>query len=200
MKFKKVLISALALGLLTSCGGEGDQKKEETQTPTSVEEMETSESEETQRSESEEKEEVKDDMKEDNQELTMDDEWIVDGMVKLKVNSVKQFEESNEFADEEPAQKILIDYSYENIGYNVNDMGLFIEPNSVIDQEGTMGDGYPAPFDLTYAKEAPEGAKVENAQATFGLKNPSDEVKIIFNIYDEDGNEYKGTFKAPIEK
>lgn len=197
MKFKKVLISALALGLLTSCGGEGDQKKEETQAPASVEEMKNTESGETQTSEDEE---VKDDMKEDNQELTMDDEWIVDGMVKLKVNSVKQFEESNEFAEEEPAQKILIDYSYENIGYDANDMGLFIEPNSVIDQDGTMGDGYPTPFDLTYAQEAPEGAKVENAQATFGLKNPSDEVKIMFNIYDEDGNEYKGTFKAPIEK
>ena len=197
MKFKKVLISALAVGLLTSCGGEGDQKKEETQTPASVEETQSVESEEENK---ESTKEADDDMKEDNQELTMDDEWIVDGMVKLKLNSVKQFDERNEFEDTDPEQAILIDYSYENIGYNVNDMGLFIEPNSVIDQEGTMGEGYGAPFDLTYAQEAPEGAKVENAQATFGLKNPSDEVKIMFNIYDEDGNEYKGTFKAPIEK
>lgn len=188
MKIKKVLACALALGLLTACGN--DRAKEGKQ-PVKAS------TEETQEVESTEEKEPKED---NNKELSLDDEWVVEGLAKLKINSVKQFDERNEFEESDPAQGVLIDYTYENLGVDRDGMGLFLEPNAVIDGEGTMGEGYPASFDITYAKEAPVGAKVENAQATYGLKHESQEIKVMFNFYDGNSNEYKVTFKVPVEK
>lgn len=193
MKIKKLFACVLALGLLTACAD--DKAKEEKQaTSINTEEAQNVES-------TNEKEDDLDKTKEeDNKELSIDDEWVVDGLAKLKINSVKQFDERNEHADFDPAQGILIDYTYENLGYRVNDADLFFEPNSVIDGEGTMGEIYPASFDISYAQDVPIGAKVENAQVTYGLKHESNEVKIMFSLYDVNNEEHRVTFKVPVEK
>lgn len=49
------------------------------------------------------------------------DTWEVEGQWKLTIDGVTITDERNEYADEEPAQVVIIDYSYENIGYEDED-------------------------------------------------------------------------------
>lgn len=200
MKFKKVLAAAMVMGLLVGCQSEDENTSNSPSNEVSQEEAVSIENEDT-KSEDNNKETESD----AKQEIKAGEEWIVDGQWKLKVNSVKSLEGRNESVEEQPAEVVMVDYSYENLGYESEDgMDLYITPDRIIDGEGEMGSTYPAVEDYNSPKETPVGAKMENAQEAFGLNNESDKVKVIFTQYYVDDNgdmkDYKVTVEADVEK
>lgn len=127
------------------------------------------------------------------------DTWEVDGQWKLTIDSVTVTDQRNEFADTEPAEVIIVNYTYENLGYEDSDGymdGLFLdlEMAQIIDSGGQMCQSYPAVETINYAQEAPVGATC-NAQAAIGLTTAGAPVKLILNEYDGNGNKQKATFE-----
>lgn len=138
----------------------------------------------------------------DAKEYGLGDTWIVDGQWSLTIDSISVTDDRNEFSEKEPAQVLILNYVYENIGY-VDDNGLMdglyidLDGGQIVDSEGFMGYSYPG--DITdYPKEVPVGAKCK-AQSCIGLDSESTEVKIIINKYDGTGVEHTATFILPIE-
>lgn len=137
-------------------------------------------------------------VKENNNYLSINDQWTVDGQWKLKILSVKTTEERNEFSDKKPKQVVVVSYAYENIGYEDDILdGLYLSPDQVIDASGSVGYKYPGNR-THYADEIPVGAKVEIAEEVFGLDNESKEILINFSLYDDNRNKQKVTFKVPV--
>ena len=125
------------------------------------------------------------------------DTWEVEGQWKLTIDGVTITDERNEYADEEPAQVVIIDYSYENIGYEDEDGimdGLYfaIDNEQIVDSAGEMGYSYP--IDAKYPDEVPVGARC-SAQAAIGFNNAGNSFTLYINTYDGHGNEQKATFK-----
>lgn len=133
-----------------------------------------------------------------NNTLGINDDWIVDGQWKLKILDVKTTQDRNEYSDKNPAQVVIVSYTYENIGYEDEFMdGLFLTPEQIIDANGSVGYGYPAKK-THHADTIPVGSRVDIAEEAFGLNNQSNEVSINFVQYDGNGNKQKATFKVPV--
>lgn len=127
------------------------------------------------------------------------DTWEVDGQWKFTVDKVSVTDERNEFEDENPAQVIVIDYHYENTGYEDESGlmdGLFIDVGSgkLIDAEGNMCSEYSLGSIDDMPQETPVGAKC-SAQTAVGLKTEGSPVKIILDEYDGNGDEQEATFE-----
>lgn len=144
----------------------------------------------------------KEDEAPDTKEYGLGDTWTVDGQWSLTVDSISVTDDRNEFSEKEPAQVLILNYVYENIGYE-DDTGLMdglyidLDGGQIVDSEGFMGYSYPS--DITdYPKEVPVGAKCR-AQSCIGLDSESTEVKIIINKYDGTGADQTATFILPIE-
>lgn len=138
----------------------------------------------------------------ESKEYGLEETWTVDGQWSMTVNSVSVTDDRNEFSEKDPAQVLIINYEYENIGYEDDDGimdGLYIdlESEQIVDSKGFMGYSYPC--DITnYPTEAPVGAKCK-AQSCIGLDSESTEVKIVINKYDGTGTEQTAAFILPIE-
>lgn len=133
-----------------------------------------------------------------NKVYKKDEFWEVPGQWKLKVNSVRPTDDRNQFSDKKPGQVVIVDYTYENLGYTSDIQDLYITPSSIIDSSGQMGDTYPASTENN-PKPTPVGATTSNAQQAFGLITPGGNVKIIFNIFDSNHKKQNGNFELPIE-
>ena len=83
-------------------------------------------------------------------EYKIGETWVVEGQWKLTVDSVEEVQERNEFSDKQPQAVYVINYTYENLGYEDDIMdGLYIDmENSIIDSAGKMGYSYPG--DITF--------------------------------------------------
>lgn len=95
----------------------------------------------------------------------------------LTINSVTSTSERNEFWEEEVAQVIIIDYTYENIGSD-EDVYISSFDFTVIDSDGNVCDTYPASIN-DYPQDVPTGAKC-TAQEAYGLKSESSSIKLRF--------------------
>lgn len=96
----------------------------------------------------------------------------------FKINSVKTTKERNEFADSQPEQVIIVNYTYENIG---SDEDVYVDGVlnfTVIDEDGNVCDTYPVAMDKQ-AKETPKGAKC-TAETAYGLIKKSSKIKLRF--------------------
>jgi len=126
--------------------------------------------------------------------------WTVDGLWKLKFNSVTTTDYRNRFSDKNPAQVVILDYTYENLGYEDSFMDLYISSSDfkVIDADGTVADTYPADISK-YPQEVPVGAKCVGAQQAFGLENESDKITVYVELYDNKYNKHKATFILDIK-
>lgn len=124
--------------------------------------------------------------------------WEVENQWKLTVNSVVSTEARNQFSHKDPAQVVIVDYSYENLGYTNDIQDLFITPSNIIDSTGQMGDSYPATVN-GHPKPTPVGATTSNAQYAFGLKTAGEKVKVTFSIYDSNNQKQTGIFEIPVE-
>ena len=109
----KILLSSLLVSavILNGCSS----KKEETKTNSSTTEQTKQET---------PKEKI----------YGLNDEWVVEGQWKLKITSVTPTAERNQFSEDKPAQVVVINYTYENLGYTIDAQDLFLTPSNVIDE------------------------------------------------------------------
>ena len=128
----------------------------------------------------------------------LNEEWIVDGQWKLKITSVTPTAERNQFSEDKPAQVVVINYTYENLGYTSDTQDLFLTPSNVIDEGKKVSKTYPAGV-KTYPKPTPVGAIMDGAQAAYGLQTESKTIKIIFEHYDGNKKKQKATFEIPVK-
>lgn len=128
------------------------------------------------------------------QTLKVGDTWTVDGQWNLTIHSIKPTSDRNPYSEKNPAQVLLVTYSYENLGYYNDfydeDMLYFsLEPGgdaTVIDSNGELAYTYPA--DQTgYAQETPTGAKCVNAQNVIAVNNVSNTITMNISKYDGNG-------------
>ena len=82
-----------------------------------------------------------------------------DGTDKLKVtiNGVTLTTDRNQYADKNPAQVVIIDYTYENVG---SDSDIYYSSSciKVTDEKGNLCDTYPLSLN-EYPKSTPKGSK-----------------------------------------
>jgi len=133
--------------------------------------------------------------------LEIGDTWVVDGQWKLTIDSVTTTADRNQFADDNPAQVVIITYSYENLGYEdsleiMDGLYFALDYETVVDGSGEVASSYPL-GDVS-PQEVPVGAKCSGAQACVGLKNASDKITITVKKTDGDGNSQsvKGELKV----
>lgn len=143
----------------------------------------------------------KEDKDSEVKEYYLGDTWTVDGQWSLTINSIQETESRNQYSEKNPAQVFIIDFVYENIGYqDANGImdGLYfdLEMEQIIDSDGFMGYSYPGEI-TDYAQETPVGAKCKG-QACIGVDNESSEIKIIISKYDGSRTEQKATFVLSI--
>ena len=100
-----------------------------------------------------------------------------DGTDKLKVtiNGVTLTTDRNQYADKNPAQVVIIDYTYENVG---SDSDIYYSSSciKVTDEKGNLCDTYPLSLN-EYPKSTPKGSKCKAKQA-YGTEEESSKIKI----------------------
>ncbi len=131
---------------------------------------------------------------------SLGDTWVIDGQWSLTFNAVTSTDDRNPYSDKKPDQVIILDYSYENLGYTSSYMDLFISDGDmkIIDEKGEIASSYPGDV-TTYPQEIPVGAKCSNAQVVIGLNNESDTLTIYVEQYDSKSVKQKATFKLKID-
>lgn len=127
------------------------------------------------------------------------DTWEVEGQWKFTVDKVTVTDERNEFEESNPAEVIIVDYHYENIGYEDENSimdGLFLDLGmaQVIDAEGNMCSEYPLGSIDAMPQETPVGAKC-TAQTAIGLKSAKSPAKVLFEEYDGNDKMREATFE-----
>lgn len=141
-----------------------------------------------------------DDSKNDNsssassvKEYNVGETWVVDGQWAITIDYVEETFDRNSYSDKKPAAVYIINYTYENLGYEgyIAD-GLYITlDEGIVDSQGYMGYSYPG--DITYrAKEVPIGAKCQ-AQSCVGVDHAGN-FKINVSKYDGNNNKQKAVF------
>ena len=124
--------------------------------------------------------------------------WTVDGQFSLEIVKVTETEERNEYSDRDPAAVYIVDYVYENLGYEDEySAGLYLGiSDQIVDAGGEMAYSYPG--DITYyPRETPVGAKCY-AQCCIGVDNPG-RFKLYVTKYDSGRNRHKAVFIADPE-
>lgn len=102
------------------------------------------------------------------------------------------------FLKKNPEQVIIINYTYENLGYEGSVQDLYLTPATVIDNEGILAETYPT-TGIGGAKPTPIGATMESAEVSYGLSNAGGEIQIIFDQYDTSSSKHKGVFSIEVE-
>jgi hypothetical protein len=112
----------------------------------------------------------------------------------LRINKVTTMTERNPFADTNPVQVVMIDYTYTNVA---SDEDVYISELNfkVVDSAGKVGYLYPN-SPKNYPQRIPKGTTC-NAQVIFGLDTKSDKVKIHF--YKDLFGPVTATFELPVE-
>ncbi len=179
--FMKVLILLLVCSMLTACSSSKvtTTKKDDTDTAkveTNDSEDATVESEEESTTDAVAPEEAGTDQKYGLGDLIS---VSVDGQEKymISIDGVTTTDERNEYADTNPAQVIVIDYSYWNVGCE-EDIYISDYDFKVIDAEKNVCSSYPGTINY-YPSNAPLGTKC-SAQACFGLDKESENVELHF--------------------
>jgi len=112
----------------------------------------------------------------------------------LKINKVTATTERNPYAETNPAQVVIIDYTYTNVA---SDEEVYIGDFNfkVVDAAGKVGQTYPI-IPKNYPQYIPKGATC-TAQVVYGLETKSDKVKIYF--YKDLFESATVTFELPVE-
>lgn len=126
--------------------------------------------------------------------------WTVDGQWSITMDSVVETKDRNPYSEKNPAAVYILDYTYENIGYEDKNGimdGLFISPDEiVIDSAGVMGYSYPGDI-VHYATETPVGATCK-AQVCIGVDNPGD-FKVQIVKFDGNGKKQQAEFLITVD-
>lgn len=189
----KVLIPVFVAGAVV-LGGCSNTKKEESKDNNSN--KDTTQTTQNVDSKSEAK---KEDKKAENKVYGLNEEWVVDGQWKVKVTGVTVTTQRNQFSDTNPAEVVVVNYTYENLGYTDDIQDLFLTPKTVIDGAKKVVSTYPVNLPKT-PKATPVGAVCE-AQEAFGLTVASDKIQINFEKFgSNDKVKHKATFEVPVTK
>lgn len=167
------LIIALAMIFVTGCGGSSPNAVSEEEGVQSAEEVE------------------------EKTEYGLNEWWEVEGLWKLKIDSVSFTDERNQFSEDEPEAVVVIKYTYENLGYEGDGQDLFITPDNVVDGEKKVVSTYPAGANVS-VKPTPVGAIMEGAEESYGLTTSIGEITIYFEEYGNDYDNHKATFVIPL--
>lgn len=205
MKRKTIVALMCSFALsLAACGGSSSEvdalKKENEELKVQIEELQS----QIQGTAQEEDNEAEDDKPaEENKVYGLGETWTVDGLWSLTFTSVTQTDDRNEYSDKTPGQVVILNYDYENIGYQGDGMDLYICSNQfqIMDANGEIADTYPGDVTTT-PQEIPVGAKCVGAQECIDLNNVSEKIKIIVTLYDDtddDYTEYSATFELPVQ-
>lgn len=94
----------------------------------------------------------------------------------LKITGIEETNERNEFADEQPSQVFIIDYTY---ACNNTENGLYVSDMNfkIVDEVGEIG--YTYPIDIKYPQNITSGTTCK-AQMAFGINNESSKIKLQF--------------------
>ena len=195
MRKKLALLTLSTAIALTACGGGAPAETTAAQT-TAV--PETTQAETTTEAETNTEAETE---PEDDGVYEIGETWEVEGQWKITVDSITATDDRNEFADTDPAAVYIIEYTYENLGYEDESGmmdGLFVDfsMGQIVDAEKFMGYSYPGDQEL-YAQEVPVGAKMK-AQSVIGVDNPGS-FTVTLSMYDGNGNEQEATFNCVVE-
>lgn len=125
--------------------------------------------------------------------------WTVDGQFSLTLTSAMVTADRNQFSDQTPAQVVVLNYDYENIGVEKSIQDLYISSNQfkVIDANGEMASTYPART-TGNPQPTPIGAKSVGCQCAYGLNNTSSEVTVKVEVYGNHYKPYEAVFKLPV--
>jgi len=126
--------------------------------------------------------------------------WTVDGEFSLTFTSAAATADRNQFSDKTPAQVVVLNYDYANIGVvkSVQDLYISSSQFKVIDANGEMASTYPATT-AGSPQPTPIGAKSVGCQCAYGLNNPSPEVTVNVEVYGNNYKAYDAVFKLPVQ-
>lgn len=130
----------------------------------------------------------------DQEEYLIGETWIVEGLLKLTIDSVEETVERNEYSDKKPEAVYIVTYTYENLGAE-DDLYISLD-NSIIDSSGKMGYSYPGNITM-YPQSVPVGARCE-AQVCIGVDTPGN-FKLRDSEYDKEYNEHEAIFYVEVE-
>ena len=112
----------------------------------------------------------------------------------FKINKVTNMNERNQYSDKNPAQVILIDYTYKNIA-NTEEVYLSEIYFKVVDSSGKIGYTYPNSV-TNYPQSIPIGVTCD-AQMIFALDNLSS--NITLHYYENMFGSITKSFSIPIQ-
>lgn len=126
--------------------------------------------------------------------------WTVDGQWNFRIDSVTATDDRNQFSDKNPAQVVIVTYTYENLGYTskVQDLYFSSSDMSVIDAGSAVASTYPVHTTVS-PQPAPVGTTCNAAEAGFGLDNTSPQVTIKVSQYDANSKKQEATFVVPVQ-
>lgn len=103
--------------------------------------------------------------------LGLDECWEVPGQWKLTITDIKEISDRIEYETSKPEAVYVIDYIYENLGYQNEDYGglYFSLAESIVDAKGMMGYEYGIKTD--YVAEAIDEDVTCTAQVCIGVNN-----------------------------
>lgn len=126
------------------------------------------------------------------------DEYIVKdssgkALYSIKINKITAMIERNKFSDKNPAQVLLVDYTYKNIASN-KEVYLGDIYFKIIDSKGKIGYTYPNMV-TKYPQKIIAGVTCD-AQMVFGIDNSSSKVKVCF--YEDLFGDMTTSFEIPV--
>lgn len=135
-----------------------------------------------------------------NKTYKVGETWKVDGLWSLTFNSVTTTDDRNQFSDKTPDQVVILDYSYESLGYSGQIMDLYVSSShfKIVDQNGNVASTYPASTTKS-PQETPVGAKCVGAQEAYGLDDESKKITVYVEMYDNNYNKHKATFVLDVK-
>lgn len=172
-KKKLLVISILTLSLIfmISCGSSDVQEVEKVVENKEVDEVSA---------------EISEDATEEVEQsvFILGDTVTVDNLYSITILGVTETDERNEYSDKEVSQVLIIDYMYENLASDDEDIYITDSNFKFIDEHGNMCDTYPVGGEFSPI-HTPLGAKAF-ASMTIGTVDQSNTVKLHYydNMFD----------------
>ncbi|MTI46311.1 hypothetical protein [Sporosalibacterium faouarense] len=181
-KISIVVALLLLLSMLAGCGGSSVTNVEKKNDSNNEMASDTT-GEETQ---NEGEEEAGKDKTEEPKVYQIGDKVTVDDKYALTILGAHTTEERNQFSDKEVAQVVIIDYMYENIAEESEDIYISDMDFKFIDEYGNMCDTYPV-GGVYQPENTPVGARSLTSM-TIGTIEESDKIKLNYygNMFSSD--------------
>lgn len=128
--------------------------------------------------------------------------WEVDGQWRLTVNSVstttdRKINIEEEENEDEPKNVIVVNYSYENLGYSSENEGLILSPEYIFDSSENVGKVYSLD-DYVEPMAIPVGEKYDSVNIAYDVKQAKGQVKIYFETFDSNGKLQLATYHVEV--